>query len=108
MERYSAHDIYYGIISNEIYSGTRFKAHYIGYANTAHVGRLLLNNGIPELHQGVNDLYIIFINNMGNPSIFSLNNHEEIFTIDDDNDSDKEYEPDWFGINEQVNGGKKK
>ncbi len=108
MERYSAHDIYYGIISNEIYSGTRFKAHYIGYANTAHVGRLLLNNGIPELHQGVNDLYIIFINNMGNPSIFSLNNHEEIFTIDDDNDSDKEYEPDWFGINEQVNGGKRK
>ena len=108
MERYSAHDIYYGIISNNIYPGTRFKAHYIDYANTGHVGRLLLINGIPELHEGVDDLYIIFINNMGNPSIFSLNNHEEIFSIDDDNDSDNEYDSDWFEINEQVNGGKRK
>ena len=111
MARYSAHDIYHGIISNEIYPKTRFKVHYIGYANTGYVGRLLLNNRIPELHQGNNDLYIIFINNMGNPSIFPLNNHEEIFSIvDNDEDmSDCEYDTDWFEMNEQeLNGGKRK
>ena len=77
------------IISNEIYPGTRFKAYYIDYANIGHVGRLLLNNGVPELHEGNNDLYIIFINNMGNPSIFTLNDHHEIFSIDNDEDSER-------------------
>ena len=110
MATHSAYDIYSDIITNKIYPKTRFKAHYIGYANTGNVGRLLLNNGVPELHQGVDDLYIIFVNNKGNPSIFSLNDHNAIFSIDNDEDmSDNEYDSDWFEINEQeVNGGKRK
>ena len=95
MATHSAYDIYSDIITRKIYPQTRFKAHYIGYENTGHVGRLkLYNNGVPELHQGDNDLYIIFINNMGNPSIFSLNNHDIMFSIDDDHDD--EYDPDFW------------
>ena len=110
MATHSAYDIYSDIITNKIYPQTRFKAHYIGYENTGHVGRLLINNGVPELHEGNNNLYIIFVNNMGNPSIFSLNDHNAIFSIDNDEDmSDDEYDSDWFEINEQeVNGGKRK
>ena len=111
MATHSAYDIYSDIITKKIYPQTRFKVHYIGYENTGHVGRLkLYNNGVPELHQGSSDLYIIFVNNMGNPSIFSLNDHRAIFSIDNYEDmSDDEYDTDWFEIDEEeVNGGKRK
>ena len=48
MATHSAYDIYSDIITNKIYPKTRFKAHYIGYANTGNVGNKDIQDVVSE------------------------------------------------------------
>lgn len=112
MATHSAYDIYNDVINKELHHKTRFNSHFIAHENTEHIGRLLLHkNNTPVIQNTAdNDSYITFINDMGNPNLFSLNNHEPIFSIDESDDyDDREYDSDWAFTNEnELPGGKKK
>ena len=111
MATHSAYDIYNDVINKKLHHKTRFNSHYIAHENTEHIGRLLLHkNNTPVIQHTDNDSYITFMNEFGNPSIFSLNNHEPIFSIDESDDyDDREYDEDFIYVNEsELPGGKRK